>query len=606
MLKRTKHLTAQELIYFFTCFICLIIEWLVFVFMYAPVGNSVLITIVKGCGDCLMLLIVYWFIPSKLKWILLIIIWLLSFFFLFNAWHIEFWDDIIPVTFYRLFNNVNSDLLGSIKALLSISDLSFVIPPIIATIVYYNCYKISTKSHMYQFININKALMISITIILFIVSQSAFIVTNCKWNKDSEVGESSFLGIMNERLTNNILTSRYDFQREGLSFFIVRAFIEIISDLTTKHTIDIDSKGTASISSYIRNVPNFPVVSEFQENQDKNVIIIIVESLNSDVIGKKINDHEITPNLNKIINSTGTISSLNMIPQVKQGCSNDGQLLINTGLLPLDKGVSSMLFGDRITYPQLGKILNINNTIAIFGDSGNTWNQTRAFKSYGFNKIYRISDFEKRSKEIGRDLAMFEFTNSFFDNIKQPFLIELVTFSTHIPFSEKCVPIKQWLKTDSLSKNEMNYLNMINYFDSSLGYFIDQLNNNQIMGNTVLFIISDHSQGLGVDASKFKDNDNNRQDILPMAFIAMNTGITKKIDRKTGQVNVFPTILHIMNKFNKSYHGLGRSLLDDQLTSAVTTKYQIYGNRHSEDIKRQYRAYQISDSIQRSDYFRSN
>lgn len=65
--------------------------------------------------------------------------------------------------------------------------------------------------------------------------------------------------------------------------------------------------------------------------------------------------------MNALVNAENTVSALNIVPQVKEGCSNDGQLLTNTGLLPLDKGVSSMLFGDRNIYPSLPRILARKN-----------------------------------------------------------------------------------------------------------------------------------------------------------------------------------------------------------------------------------------------------
>ncbi len=80
--------------------------------------------------------------------------------------------------------------------------------------------------------------------------------------------------------------------------------------------------------------------------------------------------------------------------------------------------------------------------------------------------------------------------------LEEPFLLELVTFSMHVPFKEKAVPTEEWLKTDSLEENERNYYNITHYFDRSLGDFINKLKSMNKYDDTVIFIVSDHSQEL--------------------------------------------------------------------------------------------------------------
>ncbi len=91
-----------------------------------------------------------------------------------------------------------------------------------------------------------------------------------------------------------------------------------------------------------------------------------------------------------------------------------------------------------------------------------------------------------------------------------------------------------------------------------------------------------------------------------MAFIAPEHQSHAKVDAPAGQVNVFPTILHILNRNNEPYHGIDRSLLDPQLSSSVTQQGKTRGNASPSEISRQKRAYDIADSIQRGDYFQTD
>ncbi len=95
-----------SVLFFTTCFLLFLAEWLLFTEDIGGIGNKYIVTIAKGIGDIAALFIIYWFLPQKREWIILVIIWLVSVFFLFNAWHCRFWGEFISVTFYRLTSNI--------------------------------------------------------------------------------------------------------------------------------------------------------------------------------------------------------------------------------------------------------------------------------------------------------------------------------------------------------------------------------------------------------------------------------------------------------------------------------------------------------------------
>lgn len=78
----------------------------------------------------------------------------------------------------------------------------------------------------------------------------------------------------------------------------------------------------------------------FKANSKKRLIMIIVESLSSHVINKSVNGESVTPFLDSLINNNGTIYFPNIVTQVKNGSSSDGQLMYNTGLYPMRSEVT--------------------------------------------------------------------------------------------------------------------------------------------------------------------------------------------------------------------------------------------------------------------------
>lgn len=593
----------KQFVFFLICYTFFLIEWLSFVLFYCNIGNNLLVTIAKGVGDSALILAIYWLIPVRAKWIILIPIWTISVLFLLNGWYSQFWGDYITPVFYRLMGNVNFDLINSVMALVSLRDLIFLLFPLSLSFIYFRYFKQRLKASS-AYSNKIKLYAVTLSVLAFLVSQCAFITTNIRWNKDGGMGPTSFRSVISQRLSEDMYVNRYTFSKEGLSVSLLKSIIAICLDLTTPSGINLNDNEIMDIDNYINDVPSLPEIIEFKANEEKNVIIIVVESLNAEVIGKVINGHAVTPVMNNLIKSDGTIHSLNILPQIKDGLSNDGQLLTNTGLLPLNKGVSSYLFGDKIIYPHISEILKIDDSIAVFADNGCTWNQNIAYGNYGFKKIYTIVDYIEDAEKKGRDGAMFAFTSKIIDKCPKPFLLELVTYSSHAPFTEKNVPLKKWLVESDLNEVEKNYLNMINYFDTNLGIFIQQLNSKRLLKNSVIFIVSDHSMQLIRNTKESRFETNNRESLLPIAFIAVNTNLSKKIDISAGQVNIFPTILNIMNKGKNGYHGLDRSMLDSNLSSAISAKGKTFGNAPSVEIARQRRAYTISDTIQRGNYFK--
>ena len=78
---------------------------------------------------------------------------------------------------------------------------------------------------------------------------------------------------------------------------------------------------------------NLPNNEYFARSKGKNLIYIQVESLENFVIGQKINGKEITPNLNKLVQSS--LYFPNTFEQVNEGTSSDADLMVNTSMLPL-------------------------------------------------------------------------------------------------------------------------------------------------------------------------------------------------------------------------------------------------------------------------------
>src|SRR5699024_1459793 len=72
--------------------------------------------------------------------------------------------------------------------------------------------------------------------------------------------------------------------------------------------------------------------------EDKNVIFISLESIQSFVINNEVNGEEITPFLNSLVDDESTYYFENFYHQTQQGKTSDSEFLVENSLYPLSRG----------------------------------------------------------------------------------------------------------------------------------------------------------------------------------------------------------------------------------------------------------------------------
>ncbi|WP_101846877.1 LTA synthase family protein [Halobacillus sp. Marseille-P3879] len=229
--------------------------------------------------------------------------------------------------------------------------------------------------------------------------------------------------------------------------------------------------------------------------EDKNLLMIQFESLQQFVIGEKVNGQEITPNLNKLT-ETG-ISFENYYPQTAEGNSSDAELLVFNSLYPLKEG-STFFRYPAVTYPSLAKDFNKEGyaTAAFHGDEGTFWNRNAVFPSMGFERYYDINDYRNAEENtIGMGLSdesFFEQSAEHIRKLPHPYLASLITLTSHTPF---LLPEEEKrIETGEMEQTSLgNYFESVHYTDHYLGKFLEELEQNGELDDTVVVVYGDHN-----------------------------------------------------------------------------------------------------------------
>lgn len=543
--------------------------------------------------SCIIITLPY-FMTNKNKWMVFIILFLFNLYLLANSLYFRTYYTVMPIESFLLTNNLKG-LGPSIIASFKIIDILFFVPTVTLIILYYSFFKknISTESIRYRFIFLCCIFGI---IFIFIARESLryypklvlwpgyriFVIDQCsglKWN--------GFVPYWIWQLDE---------------------YLKAKKPLTANEIATIE-KYLASHNSMTRHL-------QFSENLNKNLIIILVESLESWPLELTINSKEITPCLNKLLRDEKTFYAPMVVVQTKNGRSSDAQLIINTGLLPINNGVVFSRF-NKNNYYSIAKALKKKANYKAFSFMGNQpsfWHQGAMTPAFGFDSLISSFDYNEDDLVIGvlSDESFMKQTLEKIKKLPQPFYMQMITLTSHFPF--KLPENKIGIHFPKTIPDELSfYLQSINYVDFALGNFIDGLKESGLFDRSVIIITGDH-EALGSDVrEKYIDNEYINRRLRKEYYVPLlmlNSSLKLRYEQIMGQIDIYPSILDLFGCTDYEWYGLGYSIFNsDKISFAVDCKYKIIGDTLGVArirIEKALTAWNISDMIICHNYFESN
>lgn len=512
-------------------------------------------------ADAIVFMAPYWFIPNKWKWLTLPYTFLITAFLLVNILYMKFWGVLLPMTFPLMTGNIDGQLVGSAVSLLQFRDFALFLPWCCQLSVFLILGRFIRREKPFKLASRLIAVFISVLIFLttqflmaykmWVMEDSDYRKHNTVWQSPAKWADAKVVNVSDYLIGNGAAVTLLK------SLYETMAFSAETKKLTPAERSEVESfiqSRKASLSWRVETAP-------------QNIIFIIVESLNAEVINKKLNGHEVTPVLNRLINEKGTVFSTGVVCQTKSESSSDGHLIYNLGLLPLTEGSSSQLVQHKDFVSLAQQLPSYGRYIAVFADNARYWNQKTTFRKYGFDTIVTADDFSDSVSEKGNDGAMFAQALSLLSDTTDTFFIELVTASMHTPFSTNEIGQFEYLTDNNLTELVNDFYKETAYFDRELGKFISTLKETGRYDNSLIIIASDHSQNLTSDNLPFLD----RRKTIPAFFMALNTPYTKEITKPVAQIDVYPTLIELSGVKTAKFPGLGVSMLDSLSSSLKHT-----------------------------------
>lgn len=438
----------------------------------------------------------------------------------------------------------SEEIMNTIPKLAEIKHIVYFIDIIVILILFSTqIIKIEKNKNYSSNYKVTNLVIFIIGIILFVTVEIRYIQkgTDNSWNKDEQILDATVYGyhisdIINFfNMKNNAVYKTYDdmiFEYDKLKEEYSENYDEIKYDY--------------------KNIL-----------ENKNIIILQLESVQEFVAHKTINGKEITPNLNKFLDENIELTNMHMQSYSSTADSEHSTL---TSVYPLENGMSySKYFAN--TYDNLFNMFYENDyyTSYMHGNVGTFWNRENVYSRLNIQDLNFIDKFDDTSEMISGYLADELLYKQAVEKIKKynnPYISFIVAASSHTGFDLPGIQNKY--EKISIDVGEYkdtyfgNYLEAVNYADYAFGIFIDELKKADLYEDTAIIVFGDHN-GIGMYDEEFiKFLHQNNSDIneinITLAYSRVLCGMkipgaekNLKIDKVANKLDLKPTIAYLCN-----------------------------------------------------------
>ena len=341
----------------------------------------------------------------------------------------------------------------------------------------------------------------------------------------------------------------------------------------------------------------------------KNVIFLQIESLENFVINQKVYGQEITPNINRLI-SKGLYFD-NVYEQNNAANSIDADFMLNTGILPLGDKITALNYPE-VKFNSFPRMLEKQGytTITTHAEKLGDWSWAELHKGgFGVQNIWDINQYNV-DEYVGFGLSDRSLYTQFakkISEVKEPFYGLVPTLTSHGPFDIKD-EYRYLDLPEELDKTKLGgYFQSINYADKQIGLFIDLLEEQGLMDNTIIAIYGDHGGIHKYYINELKDiqlEGNWWQDYTKeIPFVIYGKDMpSKTINTIGGHIDIVPTVAYLLD-INTNNTIMGRNLLNTNRNATVIKGNEIIGEPSKEEREHLEKAYKIADYIIKNSYF---
>jgi|GEM_PF-2749158 phosphoglycerol transferase MdoB-like AlkP superfamily enzyme len=343
---------------------------------------------------------------------------------------------------------------------------------------------------------------------------------------------------------------------------LIGPFFSLINTTITNKTCPLVSASNKNIGQAAE-----PLSEEFNVTLEKslstkpyNIVILIMESVNFDSITPNNKDLQTTPFLNQLAREGIVVdkaytdysyTSKNLVSILCGVPPSNTKSLIETK----PNGIPALCL------PKLLKPFGYNS--AFFQTATQHFEQRKklignmGFDSFTPAERINTQRWEKVNYFGYEELAMLQPIMTWVDKQQDPFLLSLITLSSHHDYKTASLFPQSEFHSDSKTNN---YLNTVKYVDFFTENLFREFKERDLLDDTLFVITSDHGTTLD-----YKNVSIPHDEIMHVPLIIWNKNLIS--ERKTVsdprlQTDILPTIVDLLDYELKSGHSYGASLME--------------------------------------------
>ncbi|MGG3564480.1 LTA synthase family protein [Neobacillus rhizosphaerae] len=525
---------------------------------------------------------------KRTKLVMIIINFLLSFLLYANIAYYRFFNDFITVP-VLMQTKTNAGQLGdSALSLMSPFDVFYFTDMFILVALALTVFKKVTVSNRKSF---KIVLLFSITTFLFNLG----------------LAEKDRPQLLTRSFDRNYLVKYL-----GAYNFTIYDVIQNIKSSSQRALAD--SSDITEVENYRKANYAAPNPTYFGKAKGMNVIYISMESFQSFMIDYKMPDgQEVTPFLNSLAHDNNTFYFENFFHQTGQGKTSDAEFLMENSLYPMAQGAVFVNKAQNTFQAAPAILKGYGYNSAVFhGNYKTFWNRNVMYKALGYDQFYDAEYYsmsDENTKNYGmKDKPFFKESMPILENMKQPFYTKFISLSNHFPF-EMDTEDTDFPAGDYGDTVVNQYFQSAHYMDQSFEQFFNDLKASGLYDNTVIVMYGDHygisenhndamAKVLGVDEITPAINAKLQRVPLFIHVPGVKGGVQKQIG---GEVDVRPTLLHLLGIDTKDYMEFGSDLLSKEHRNWATFRNGDFVSSDAIQINEKCYSFETGDLLDNND-----
>lgn len=359
-------------------------------------------------------------------------------------------------------------------------------------------------------------------------------------------------------------------------FYVVTDYYLMINHIQPYRPMDAED--SVMMAQLVPLAPEMP-----RDTLESPLIIVLLESLENWVLTPQI-----MPNLYRLTQNDHVFYANRIHTQIIGAPSADGQMIINTGLLPINAGATCLHYPTN-DFPGIMRLAP-DSAVCLLPHDQKVWNQTQMSPAYGYDTTICYCDV---------DTILFQKLDSLVDAGYK--YIQCITQSTHSPFlNEKYSDLTM---PGTMPWVMHHFIRGFNALDDGVGYFVRKIETDSVLQNYTIVLTGDHRilhtekrWSMQRYANYWISSDSPMSwlgdltpidDCLPLIIYSPKITGNPHYTEDAYQMDIYPTYQSLLGTGEFYWKGFGINLMD-------STQKRVLDE---ED------AYLLSDKVIRNNYF---